>query len=149
MPVATLATVLLLAAFFYVLVALGGRKPEWHTLLTICVFASFVDVVAGVVRLAFMLRLRTLDVDTSLAPLVRLIPMEGQYTGAVKAAMSGALTAADPFRIWFWVVMVIGLSVTCQLHGWKVWVSCTLCWLGAAGVRAALAAASVGGAAAG
>lgn len=144
-PVVMLATVLLLAAFFYALVALGGKKPEWHTLITICVFAGFVDVVAGAVRLAFMLRLRTLDVDTSLAPLARLMTVEGPGAAKATAALSGVLSATDPFRMWFWVVMAIGLTVTSQFRGWKVWTTCVLCWLGAAGLRAAIGVASVSG----
>jgi hypothetical protein len=138
-PVWTLASVLLLSSLFYVLVALGGKKPEWHTLITIGVFASFVDVVGGAVRLAFMLHFRTLTADTSLAPLARLMLPDGEASAS--AVLSGALSAVDPFRIWFWVVVAVGLTVTSQLRGWKAWLSCTLCWLGAAGVRVGLAVA--------
>ncbi|UCC30937.1 MAG: YIP1 family protein [Phycisphaerales bacterium] len=142
-PVATLATVLLLSAAFYAVVALTGRKPEWHTLLTICVFAGFADVVGAVVRLLFMLRFRTLAVDTSLALAARLINMEGEGAATSTAAVSGLLSAVDPFRIWFWVIVACGLSVTSQLRGWRVWTCCSLFWLTAAVARAALAVASV------
>ena len=144
-PAATLATVLLLSAAFYAVVALTGKKPEWHTLMTICVFAGFADVIGGVVRLLFMLRFRTLAVDTSLALAARLINMEDEGATMSTAAVSGLLSAVDPFRIWFWVIVACGLSVTSQLRGWKVWTCCSLFWLTAAIARAALAMLSVKG----
>lgn len=143
-PIGTLASVLLLSAFFYALVALGGRKPEWHTLLTILVFAGFVDVISGVVRLGFMLRFRTLDIETSLASLARMMPIDGEGAAQATAAVTGLLSAADPFRIWFWVVVATGLTVTSQLRGWKAWAGCTLCWITAAAIRTLVSVASVG-----
>ncbi len=138
-PIATLATVLLLAAFFYGLVALTGRKPEWHTLLTVFVLASFVSALGLVVRLGLMLWYRTLEVDTSLALLSRsFVPQEAANRMSL-AVSSGLLSAVDPFRMWFWFVIVVGLTATSQLRGWKVWTVCTLLWLSAAGVRTALA----------
>jgi hypothetical protein len=143
-PAATLATVLLLAAVFYGLVALSGKKPEWHTLLTVCVFAAFADVVGAVVRLGFMLRFRTLTVDTSLGLVTRLMTTEGEGAAASTVMLSSLLSAVDPFRMWFWLLVACGVSMTSQLRGWKVWVCCTLFWLTAAGVRAGIAAASMG-----
>lgn len=143
-PVATLATVLVLSSLFYALVALSGRKPEWHTLLTVCVFASFVDVVAGAVRLGFMLRFKTLAVSTSLAALTPMLAPEGEGAAQQAAALSGILSLTDPFRIWFWVVLGVGLAVTAQLRGWKVWTSCICFWLVAAGVRTAVSLALAG-----
>lgn len=144
-PVRTLASVLVVAAVLYGAVALTGRKPEWHTLLTICVFASFIDVVRLLVKLAMMLEFRTLEVDTSLARLTPLlVPLE-QTDPKLAAAIWGGLTALDPFRIWFWAVVIIGLYATAQLRGWRGWLTCSLCWLIAGGGRAAMAAAMVGG----
>lgn len=144
-PAATLATVLLLSTVFYAVVALTGKKPEWHTLMTICVFAGFADVIGGVVRLLFMLRFRTLAVDTSLALAARLINTEGEGAAMSTAAVSGLLSAVDPFRIWFWVIVACGLSVTSQFRGWKVWTCCSFFWLTAAIARTALAMLSVKG----
>jgi len=138
-PVGALASVLLLSAFFYGIVALTGKKPEWHTLLTICIFASFVDVVALVVRLGFMLKMHTLEVETSLAPLARFMVAPGDAGGQSAVALSGMLSVLDPFRIWFWLMIMVGLTVTSQLRGWKVWVSCTLLWLAGGAVRTGLA----------
>lgn len=135
-PIATLACVLLIPAMLFGLVALTGKKPEWHTLVTICVFAGFADVIGTIVRLGMRLQFRTLFVDTSLAPLTNF--MQGQSAQA-NAALGGLLTAFDPFRIWFWLIMVVGLTVTRQLRGWRAWCACLFFWLAAAGLRAAIA----------
>lgn len=139
-PLALLCTVLLLSALFYAAVALTGKKPEWHTLLTIFVFAGFTTVVGSFIRLGFMLHFRTLEVDTSLAPLVKWMAFEGNNAGVTSALLAGLFTAFDPFRIWFWLVAIIGLSTTAQLRGWKVWTLCVLLWLSAAGIRGVMAA---------
>jgi len=142
-PAKVLAWVLLIAALLYGVVALTGRKPEWHTLLTICVFAAFIDVLRLLMTLGLMLRYATLEVDTSLALLTPLIADPDEAAPAALAALSGMLSALDPFRIWFWLAVVIGLSATCQLRGWRAWLTCSLCWLTAAGARCALAVAAV------
>ncbi len=139
-PLGVLATVLLLGALLYGVVALTGRKAEWHTLLTVVVFASFVDLVGSLVRLGFMVNLRRLDVDTSLSGLALMwAPAESVGKGIV--ALSGLLSAVDPFRLWFWGVVIVGLTVTAQLKGWRAWATCGLCWLAAGGFRAAMATA--------
>ena len=144
-PAATLASILLVDALLYGVVALTGRKPEWHTLITLCVFASFVDLFGALVRLGFMLHFRTLDVDLTLARVVQLMDIEGEGAATSSAALSGLLSAVDPFGIWFWLVLIVGLSVTAQLRGWKVWATCCFFWLAAVGVRTILAVASVSG----
>ncbi len=140
-PAKALGGLLLVAALLYGLVALIGRKPEWHTVLTVCVFAGFVDLLRLLTQLALMLHFSTLDVHTSLAPLAaRLI---GPTANPVAlAALSGALTAVDPFRIWFWWIMLVGLSTTAQLPRRQAWAFCLLGWLSGAAVRAALVAAT-------
>jgi hypothetical protein len=39
--------------------------------------------------------------------------------------------------------VLIGLSVTAQLRGWRAWLICSLCWLAATGLRGGLAVATV------
>jgi hypothetical protein len=141
-PARALAVTLLVAAVLYGVVALTGRKPEWHTLLTICVFAAFINVLRQLTTLALMLRYGTLEVDTSLALLARLMAQDDGASPMSVAAAAGLLSALDPFRIWFWLVVVIGLSATAQLRGWRAWVTCSLCWLVAAGARCGLAIAA-------
>jgi hypothetical protein len=140
-PVGLLMQTLLVAAVFFVAVALTGRKTEWHALLTLTVYAGLVDVVAGLVRLAFMLRFATLEVDTSLAIAVRHLCGETSLPAAQQAALAGLGTAVDPFRIWYWLMLVIGLRATRQLPGWRAGALCGACWLVAGLARAALAAA--------
>ena len=142
-PVQALAAALLVATFFYGATAITGRKPEWHTLLTVCVFAGFIDALRLLVTLGLMLHYRTLTVDTSLALVTRLLS-PGQVGGPTAlAALTGLLTAADPFRIWYWLVAGVGLSATAQLPGWRAWLACGLCWLGATATQCALALAPV------
>lgn len=138
-PALALASALLTAAACYGVVALTGRKAEWHTLLTICVFAGYVDWLRLVLTLALMLTYRTLDVDTSLGLLVQYLPPKTDVRAV--AAAAGALTALDPFRIWYWSIVILGLSVTAQLPGWRAWLIAVLCWLSGAAARCALAVA--------
>lgn len=143
-PVAMLATILIIPAMLYGIVALTGKKPEWHTLLTICVFASFTDLLGSIARLGLMLRYHTLYVDTSLGLWVRTMDSGSGADAQAYAAMEGLLTGVDPFRIWFWLVVAVGLGATSQLRGWRAWLPCTMFWLVAALVRAGGAAAAVG-----
>lgn len=145
-PAKALATALLIAAALYGLVALTGRKPEWHTLLTIVVLAGFVDALRLLVTLGLMLRFETLEVDTSAALLVRLWHAPETLDPKALAATAGMLTALDPFRIWYWVIVATGLRVTMQLPGWRAWPVCGLAWLVGAAGRAGLTAATVPGA---
>lgn len=142
-PAKALASVLLIAAVLYGAVALTGHKPEWHTLLTVCVLASFVGVLRLLLTLGLMLYFGTLDVHTSLAPLTRYLVDPAQASPVTLATVYGSLAAVDPFRLWFWLLVVIGVSTTAQLRGWRAWLVCTLCFLVASGVRLGLLVASV------
>lgn len=133
-PAGMLASVLLLAAAFYGLVALSGRKPEWHSLMSVVVFASFVDVAAMVFRLVLVVQCGTLDVDTSAGAVMRAW-MSDALPGKSLDVATSALSGLDPFRLWFWTVVIIGLRATSQLRGWRAWIPCVLLWLLAAGVR--------------
>lgn len=124
-PVGMLASFLLIASMLYAIVALTGRKPEYHTLMSICVYAGFIELLGAVVTLAMMLYYRTIEVNTSL----------GMLATPGKPSVLGAI---DPFRIWFWVLVGIGLTVTRQLSRRMAIVSCVLMALGAFGVRAAM-----------
>ena len=142
-PLRVIATLLVIAAVLYGMVALTGRKPEWHTLLNICVFAMFVEMIGLLTALGLMLYHQTLDVETSLALILRpLIGTEGLDPKGLAAAW-GMLTAIDPFRIWFWFVVIAGLTTTMQLPGWRGWFAGTLCWAVAALVRTAILAGTV------
>jgi hypothetical protein len=123
-PAYMLVSALLIASCLYAVVALTGRKPEYHTLMSICVYAAYAELVAYALRLGMMLFYRTIEVDTSLGTLARSKGLAW-------------LAAIDPFRIWFWVLVAIGLIVTHQLSRRMAVVSCTLMGLIAIGIRVA------------
>lgn len=129
-PAYILASTLLIASCLYAAVALTGRKPEYHTLMSICVYATFVELISYALRLGMMLCYRTINVDTSF----------GMITTSKDFAW---LAAIDPFRVWFWVLVAIGLTVTQQLSRRMAIASCTVMCLVAVGVRVAKAYAPV------
>lgn len=128
-PLATLASVLLISSVLYAAVALSGRKPEYHTLMTICIFASYIEVLAIVLRLGMMLAYRTTKVSTSMEMLMP--PGKAPY-----------LAAIEPFTIWFWILVYLGVTTTQQLSRRMAIAVCTLMFLLGAGVRVGLAYAS-------
>jgi len=125
MPLWRLGSYLLIASILYAVVALMGKKPEYHSLVTVCVYAGFIDLAAQMVQLAMMMRYRTIYVDTSLG----MLAAPGEPT---------LLVAFDPFRIWFWMLVAMGLIVTGQLSRRAAIASCFFMALTAAGVRTAL-----------
>jgi hypothetical protein len=126
-PVGLVAGLMLIAALLFAVVALTGNKPDYHTLMAVCVYSAVVDVLAAGLRLALMLSYRTLDVDTSLGLLVSPTPEPG--------AAQTILSAIDPFRAWFWILAGLGLVVTGQLSRRAATITCLLCWLIACGAR--------------
>jgi hypothetical protein len=124
-PTYLLASFLLIASVLYALVALTGRKPEYHTLMSICVYSGFIVLAGYLVRFAMVMYYRTTDVDTSLGMLVA-------------PGTDSPLSAIDPFRVWFWVLVAMGLIVTRQLSRRMAIVSCTVMALLTAGARAAM-----------
>lgn len=123
-PVFMLGSFLLISSIFYAIVALTGRKPEYHTLMSICVYAGFIELLGAMIGLAMMWYYRTIDVGTTLAALA-------------PPGKPSVLAAIDPFRIWFWVLVAIGLTVTRQLSRRMAIASCVLMGLVGFGIRAA------------
>ena len=126
-PVSLAASVMLIAALLFAVVALAGNKPDYPTLMAVCVYSAVVDVLAHGLRLAAMLCYRTIEVDTSLGLLVPGSADDG--------ALGNILSAVDPFRTWFWILVAIGLVITGQLSRRAAIVTCGLFWLVATGVR--------------
>ncbi len=124
-PTVMLASYLLIASMLYALVALTGRSPEYHTLMSICVYAGFIELVGYVVRLSMVVFYKTAELDTSLAMLA----------APGKASL---LVGIDPFRIWFWVLIAMGLAVTRQLSLRKAIAVCALMGLLASAARVGL-----------
>lgn len=121
-PAFLLASFLLVSSLLYAAVALTGRKPEYHTLMGICAYSGFVVLAADLLRFGMMLCYRTVDVGTSLA----LVAPPGKPTW---------LVAVDPFRIWFWVLIAIGLVTTQQLSRRAAVAACVLLCLVGSGLR--------------
>ncbi len=124
LPTWFLASFLLIASMLYAVVALTGRKPEYHTLMSICVYAGFLELVGLIVQSGMMVYYRTHEVSTSLGMLAPV-------------GEKSFLYAIDPFRIWFWILVAIGLTVTQQLSRRMAIVTCTLAALIAMGVHGA------------
>jgi len=129
-PTWLLASFMLIASILYAVVALTGRKPEYHTLMSICVFSGMIELVGSIVRFAMVVGYKTTEVDTSLG----MLAAPGEPS---------PLSAIDPFRIWFWVLVAVGLAVTRQLSRRMAVLSCVLMALTAAGVRVAMTYAGV------
>ena len=121
-PVKMLAEYLLIAASLYAVVALTGRKPEYHTLMSICVYSGFIELIAYVLRVCMMMYYVTINIDTSLA----LLADPGRGT---------VLAAFDPFLIWFWILVALGLIVTQQLSRRMAIVSCSMLCIATMGLR--------------
>jgi hypothetical protein len=131
-PIYLLGSFLLIASVLYAMVALTGRKPEYHTLMSICVYAGFIELTGYVVELLMMFYYRSTEVGTSL-------------TGLGTGVMAKVLGGVDPFRIWFWVLVAIGLIVTQQLSRRMAMFACTMLGVFGAAVHVGLAFASGGG----
>lgn len=126
-PIALVATLMLVAAILFAVVALAGNKPDYPTLMAVCVYSAVVDVAAAGLRLAMMLWYRTMDVDTSLGLLVSV--------SEETTALYRCLSAIDPFRVWFWILVGVGLVLTGQLSKRTAGVTCALFALVSIGVR--------------
>ncbi len=124
-PLYLLASFMLIASVLYAMVALTGRKPQYHTLMSICVYAGCIELAAFGLQLAMMLYFKTTEIDTSLGAL----GPTGKFN---------PLAAIDPFRIWFWVLVGIGLTVTQQLSRRMGITTCTVMCLLAIGARMGL-----------
>jgi Yip1 domain len=128
-PLEYVVSFLLISAVLYAVVALTGRKPEYHTLMSICVFAGFIQLAGYALRLGMMLHYKTTDVDTTLGALG--VP-----------GKASVLAAIDPFHIWFWVLVAIGLTVTQQLSRKMAIGMCVALYLLSFGIRVGLEFAS-------
>ncbi|MHC4090693.1 MAG: YIP1 family protein [Planctomycetota bacterium] len=133
-PVMLVASLMLIAALLFAVVALTGHKPDYPTLMAVCVYSAVVHVLAAGLRLAMMLYYRTIEVDTSLGLLVPL----SEETRMLRSILS----AVDPFAAWFWILVALGLVITGQLSRRAAVVTCALFWLIATG--AAIIPAQVG-----
>ena len=104
-PLWTLCVVGLVGGFLFVAVALSGGKPKMSLLTGIVVFASFVQVPHAALRLYLTGLTKHTRVETSAAA------FPTQLGGEHGVSLGGyiGLRRLNPFDIWFWALMYLGL----------------------------------------
>lgn len=125
-PISMLTSILLISSALYAAVALTGRKPEYHTLMSICTYSGYVILASHLLKLVMMIVYRTTLVETSL----QLLAKPGEHLW---------LAAFEPFRIWFWVLVGTGVCVTQQLGRRPAIVTVTLLFVMASGLHVGMA----------
>jgi hypothetical protein len=108
-PLCLGAGVAFTAAFLFVVVALGGRKPDLPLLAGVITFASFAEAARLLVVLFLVWQRQTLRVDLSAA-----VCAGGQDVGLPAYLL---LRCLDPFALWYWALLGIGLWKTGQADG--------------------------------
>jgi hypothetical protein len=104
-PLWTLCVVGLVGGFLFVAVALSGGKPKMSLLTGIVVFASFVQVPHAALKLYLTGLTKHTRVETSSAA------FPTQLGGEHGVSLVGyiALRRLNPFDLWFWALMFLGL----------------------------------------
>lgn|SRR5262245_1138195 len=97
-----------LAGALFCVVALRGNKPNYQTLLGITVFAAFVEVPRLLLQLALITQLQVSRVETSAAAFA------GQTDIGLPAYL--LLRRLDPFELWYYVLVAVGLVRSGQLR---------------------------------
>jgi hypothetical protein len=109
-PVRVAAVAGLLASVLFVVVALrGAAKPDFHLLAAVAVFAAYAEVPRLAVRLFLVSQLQVTRVETSLAAFVS--------APHVSLPLYLLLRRLDPFDLWYWVLVGLGVWKTGQLSG--------------------------------
>jgi hypothetical protein len=111
--VGVLASVLFLAVSFW-----GAAKPDFAQLAGVVVFASFALVPRLLLRLLLVSQLQVMRVETSAAA---LLPSLRSGLGAYLL-----LRRLDPFEVWYWALVGLGLWKTGQMSGRRAAVAALL-----------------------
>jgi hypothetical protein len=107
-PVWAAAAAGLLASVLFVVVALRGTaKPDFQLLAAVAVFAAFVEVPRLLVRVFLVSQLQVSRVETSLAAFA--------WAPHVSLPVYVLLRRLDPFDVWYWALVGLGLWKTGQL----------------------------------
>lgn len=128
-PSQVLGRVFIGAAVIYVGVALSGRKPAYHGLVSILTLAAYTEVLRQALLVPLMIGMGSTDVETSLAVVLR-------GRSEVSGWLYAGLHAIDPFEMWFYALAAIGVSQAGQLSTRGAAIICTLLWLGAGALQA-------------
>jgi hypothetical protein len=107
-PLRLLVGIGLLAGLLFVAVALFGGKPDFSVLAGLVVFASWVEVPRLALRLYLLSQIGASRVDTSAAAFV--------HHTAQGLPVYLLLRQLDPFALWFWILVGLGLVTSGQLQ---------------------------------
>ena len=107
-PLGLLTRLSLLAGILFMIIALRGGKPNFQTLFGIAVFSALVEIPKLICRLLLITQLQVSRVETSAAALIRGPDESGLWSYM-------ALRRFDPFDIWFFILIGIGLYYTGQM----------------------------------
>ncbi len=106
-PVLLAGVVALLAGVLFIVVALWGTaKPDYHVLAGVVTFAAYVAVPCWLVRLLLISQLHVSRVETSAAVFA---------PAHAPLALYLLLRRLDPFEVWFWALVGLGLYRSGQL----------------------------------
>ena len=106
-PVRLIAGLAVLSGVLFVTVAMKGGKPNFPVLAGVVVFAGFVEPARLLVRLLLISQLQTSRIETSAAAFV-----DSPEVGLVGFLL---LRRLDPFELWYWFLIGLGIWRTEQL----------------------------------
>lgn len=97
----------LLPSALFAFIALGGGKANFRTLAAIVAFASWTQVLKVLLRLFLIDAVGASRVETSAAAWL--------HAPEASLPLYWCLRRCDPFDLWFWVLVWMGLTITGQL----------------------------------
>jgi hypothetical protein len=124
-PLRLLLNVSILSALLFLVVALRGGKPNFQVLLGVTTFASYVEAPRLIMQLVLTAQLHVSRVETSAAAFFS--------RADVGLANYLLLRRLDPFEVWYYVLVGLGLYHTGQLkRRWAIAAACLLALVAAA-----------------
>jgi hypothetical protein len=118
-PLQLCLSVCVLSGLLFLVVALRGGKPNFQVLLGVTTFAAYVEVPRLIMRLVLTAQLHVSRVETSAAA----------FFSNADAGLASylLLRRLDPFEVWYYVLVGLGLYHTGQLkRRWAIVAACVL-----------------------
>jgi hypothetical protein len=118
-PIQLCLSVSVLSAVVFLVVALRGGKPNFQVLLGVTTFAAYVEVPRLIMQLVLTAQLHVSRVETSAAAFFSRADIGlGNYL---------LVRRLDPFEVWYYVLVGLGLYHTGQLkRRWAIVTACLL-----------------------
>jgi hypothetical protein len=124
-PIGLLIGLSLTSGLIFLVTALRGGKPNFPVLLGVTTFAAYVEVPRLLISLLLIAQLQVMRVETSAAAFV-----SGQADVGLGAFL--LLRRLDPFELWYYLLLGLGVYQTGQLRRRAAIVTiCVLALLGA------------------